>query len=39
MGSPIASIIAEQKLRLIENKICEKFRNKIKFALLLKFYF
>ena len=30
MGSPIGGIIAELKLRLIESKICEKFRNKIK---------
>ena len=29
MGSPVASVIAELKLRLVENKICEKFRNKI----------
>ena len=28
MGSPIVGIIAE--LRLIENEICEKFKNKIK---------
>ena len=33
MDSPTAGIIAELKLRLIENKICEKFKNKIKLSL------
>ena len=32
MESPISSLLAEMKLRIIEKKIARKFKNEIKFC-------